>query len=347
MNSRMVLWGALGICLMAFFAWIDAHIAKSALPAGSIYRQGERGYALTADYLRERGYTIRPLSERLFGVRTPASATVIRFANNEGNAVDAPTMSNADRGWVEQGGHLIVAVGNTSCDAELPISTQATSPLLQAIHHVCSPSGLTQLIPPSAAYLLGEKQSPIVGVNYVGKGHITYVATMQWFDDDHLALNDHALLLEILLQSPLQSSQRTVIYADEWSIRHQEYGVSEVFGELRLTPIALLAFFIAALYAWRQRATLGPPDDEPTEIREAAVDGLAAMSHLLATHVPPDTLMTSAEQRFIADVAHRRGITLQACEKIIAPHLGDAAQRSALPIAQRLTRLQTAQDLYS
>jgi hypothetical protein len=259
--------------------WLDGRTLRDEriYPEGSVYETSGSGLSLAFDYLRKRGAAAATLREPLSPAAAPANATVFRIQPRWSSMLLQPK----EEEWIERGGRLVLAVDATHGPLVVAaLSTAAihkTFPVWPGLGRL-APEGSRTFgagLPEEAVTLFARGDAPVVARAPRGQGELVLLAAPEIFHNAHLGSGDHLRLLEALA-----GHDRPILFDEHSHGLGREEGAVDVLLDWGLGPaLALLgATLLAAL--WRDRARLGPAEDDHGEARSDAVhlvDSLALL----------------------------------------------------------------------
>jgi hypothetical protein len=292
--ARAVTWaGALAYFVAALW-WVRGQpgAREQVFPAGSVFNTAPEGVSLARRYLASRagrrGGPARVAAlERPVGEMGPeANAVVLRVRPGPERLT---LLTSAERGWVERGGRLVLALntGYGPVQVAPPPAGAAPDkvfPALAGVRRIEPPVARTlgQGLPLDAHALFAAGGQPVLARWPLGAGDVLMLSAPEAIENGALGKADHLRLLDALA-----GSGRPVYFDEHVHGVESRPGVLDLLASWGLGPaLALLAVAALALL-WRERARLGPAEDDHRERRTEAVDLLDSLALLYDRALSP------------------------------------------------------------
>jgi hypothetical protein len=269
------------LAIAAYFvtalAWLGGRARRDEgiYPEGSIYETSNHGLSLAFEYLQKRGRAASSRREPLSAAAVPTAATVFRI-----QPWGSTMLLHADEDeWVSRGGRLVLAVRATYGPLLLEDASETiekTFPVWPGVQRLAPASSraFRAGLPAEAVTLFAADGEPVVSRLPRGRGEVVLLAAPEIFDNAHLGTADHLLFLEALTDG------RPVFFDEHSHGQAREEGAVDLLLEWGLGPLLVLLGATLLTALWRNRARLGPAEDEHGESRSDAVhlvDSLALL----------------------------------------------------------------------
>jgi hypothetical protein len=293
--ARAVAWGGALAYFAAMLAWVGGRrvAGESLFPAGSSFSTAEAGLSLARRYLAGRvGRPTGParvgVLERPVGEMGPEPDAVVLRARPEKSA-SASLLAPRERAWVERGGRLVLAL---SADyGSLKVAPAAgrgapvkVFPALAGVSRLETPvpRALAQGTPLDAHAIFALGGEPVLVRWPLGRGDVLLLSVPETIENGALARADHLRLLEALA-----GSGRPVYFDEHVHGVESRPGVLDLLASWGLGPALVLLVLAGLALLWRERARLGPPEDDHRERRSEAVDLLDSLARLYDRALSP------------------------------------------------------------
>jgi hypothetical protein len=292
--ARAVAWAGAAAYFAAVLVWMGGRPAGRAqlFPPGSAFSTAETGLSLARRYLaaregREGGPARVGVLERPLGALGPEADAVVLRVRPEGGA--AALLTSAERGWIEGGGRLVLAL--SSGYGPLQVAPAPGHGLPEKVFPAFS--GVRRLEPPvpralaegapldaHAVFTLGAR--PVLMRWPLGRGDVVLLSAPEAIENGALSRADHLRLLEALA-----GSGRPVYFDEHAHGIESRPGVLDLLTAWGLGPALVLMALAAVVLLWRERARLGPAEDDHRERRSEAVDLLESLALLYDRALTP------------------------------------------------------------
>ena len=292
--ERAIAWAGALAYFAAALAWMAAQpgARDQLFPAGSAFNTTEHGLSLARRYLLARAgrpggparvaVLARPVGE----VGPDANAVVLRL--RPGDAA-GPLLTTGERAWVERGGRLVLGLNTAyrSLRVESPAGGAAPEKVFPAFAGVSSleapvPRTLAAGVPLDAHTLFALGGQPVLARWPLGRGEVVLLSVPETIENGALARADHLRLLEALAGSARP------VYFDEYVHGSEGHaGVLDLLTAWGLGPALVLLVLAGLALLWRERARLGPSEDDHRERRSEAVDLLDSLALLYDRALSP------------------------------------------------------------
>jgi hypothetical protein len=306
--ARKLLWVVPALYAAIVFVWIgqDRRLATEVFEKYSVNNTSPLGLSLAHSYLKERGSTdgIRRLTRMIDHAALEPDAVVLRIGpqyptisrppDPEGFVIKKtpppvvpvdgtkPMLTAGEEDWIRGGGRLIMAVDQDYGPLQVSVAVKGEKP--KKVFPVWP--GVEHLAPAQDRIL----NSPILARGHslvtvadaamacripMDRGELILLSIPEVFQNRNIAAADHLKLLQALA-----GAGRTV-YFDEFvhNIR-SELGTMELLARWGFGPLVLLIAAVCVLLFWRNRATIGPPEDDYKETRSEAIDFVDSLAQL-------------------------------------------------------------------
>jgi hypothetical protein len=287
-----VAWGGALAYFAAMLAWIGAEPGRrdQPFPPGSAFNTGDDGLSLAHRYLAARARRaggperVEVLGRSVGETGPAANAVILRVRpGDERPALLTP----AERAWVERGGRLVVALTKTLAGMEVAAASGPATKVFPAL------PGVRRVEPPRprafaagapvdahAIFTIGGR--PALLRWPLGRGDVMLLSVPEAIENAALGRADHLRLLEAL------AGAGRPVYFDEHVHGHESRaGLLELLTSWGLGPALVLLCMIGIALLWRERARLGPPEDDHRETRTEAVDLLDSLARLYDRALTP------------------------------------------------------------
>ncbi|HET8643984.1 MAG TPA: DUF4350 domain-containing protein [Vicinamibacteria bacterium] len=324
-GARAFTWAGALAYFVAALAWVGAQprAGERLFPKGSSFDTSDAGLSLARRYLADRAGRPggpsrvetwgRPLGE----LGPEADAVVLRMAPGERAG---ELFSRGERAWVERGGRLVLGLDR----AYGPL--RVTPAAGRAVKVFPALPGVRRLEPPVARVLGAsaplEAHAVFAAANGaalarwpLGRGEVVLLAVPEALANAALGRADHLGLLDALA-----GAGRPVYFDEHVHGLEARAGALDLLTSWGLGPALVLLALTGIVLLWRERARLGPPEEDRRQRRTEAVDLLDSLALLY------DRALTPAQALRL----YRRGL-----ERIVSAHTGLKGEA----LARRLSEL--------
>jgi len=290
--ARAVTWAGALAYFAAVLLWVRGQpgAREQVFPAGSAFNTAAEGTSLARRYLADRrgragGPARVAVLERPLGEMGPeANAVVLRVRpGGERNVL----LTSTERGWVERGGRLVLALNTTYGPLHVAPAQGAPDKVFPALPGVRRletpvPRTLAQGTPLDAHSIFAVGGKAVLSRWPLGQGEVLMLSAPETIENGALGKADHLRLLE-----GLAGSGRPVYFDEHVHGVESRPGVLDLLASWGLGPALALMALAGLALLWRERARLGPPEDDHRERRSEAVDLLDSLALLYDRALSP------------------------------------------------------------
>jgi hypothetical protein len=292
--ARAVTWAGAAAYFVAALLWLRAQpgARDQVFPAGSTFNTAPEGMSLARRYLAARasragGPARVAVLERPVGEMGPEANAVVLRVRPEGKRL--VLLNPIERGWVERGGRLVLALnagyGPLRLDASAGgAAPEKVFPALAGVRRLEVPVARTlgQGTPLDAHALFAVSGRPVLARWPLGDGEVLILSAPETIENGALGKADHLRLLEALA-----GSGRPVYFDEHAHGVESRPGVLDLLASWGLGPALALLALAGLTLLWRERVRLGPPEDDHRERRSEAVDLLDSLALLYDRALSP------------------------------------------------------------
>jgi hypothetical protein len=203
--------------------------------------------------------------------------------------VGGALLTPLERGWVERGGRLVLAVNEAYGPLKVepaagPGAPEKVFPALAGVRRIEAPVwralGEGTPLDAHAVFTLGGR--PLLARWPLGDGDVLMLSAPEAIENGALGKADHLALLQ-----GLAGSGRPVYFDEHVHGVESRPGVLDLMASWGLGPALVLMSAAGLLLLWRERARLGPPEEDHVERRSEAVDLLDSLALLYGRALSP------------------------------------------------------------
>jgi hypothetical protein len=308
--ARKLLWVVPALYAAVVFVWIgqDRRLATDVFEKYSISNTSPLGLSLAHGYLKERGAAdgVRKLTRMIDHATLESDAVVLRIGPQyptisrppdpesfiqirklpppPAAPVDGtrPVLTAGEEEWVRSGGRLVMAVDQDYGPLQVSVAVKGEKP--KKAFPVWP--GVESLTPMQDRIL----NSPILARGHslitvadaamacripMDRGELILLSIPEIFQNRNIATGDHLKLLQALV-----GAGRTVHFDEFVHNVRSNLGTMELLARWGFGPLVLLIAAVCGLLFWRNRATIGPPEDDYKETRSEAIDFVDSLAQL-------------------------------------------------------------------
>jgi hypothetical protein len=314
--------------------WLGGDVlrAPELFARGSMHATSPEGLSTAAAYLRERGRDVSPLTRELRPDAVDPGSVVFRVHPPAAKALLSPE----DEAWVRAGGRLIVATrerqGPLAVATRAPAPVRKTFPLWPHVRMLApaEPRVFRAGLPAGARTLLAQADEAVLAQIDLGAGEFLLLACPDVLENARLAQGDHAALLEALAGPP----SRPVRFDERVHGQVSDPGLVDLLLGLRLGPTLVLMALAGVVALVRNRARLGPAEDDHEETRQDAVDLVESLARLYDRALRPAEALRLYQDGLRRATAVRLGLAGASLERRVSELTHDVALPEA---AEKIT----------
>ena len=343
--ARAITWAGALAYFVAAVLWVRGQpgAKKQVFPAGSAFNTAGEGTSLARRYLTSRagragGPARVSVLERPVGeMGLEANAVVLRV-RPEGERLTLLTAT--ERGWIERGGRLVLAVNATYGPLRVVAAPAGAAPdkVFPAFAGVRRletpvPRTLAQGTPLDAHAIFALGGQPVLSRWPLGHGDVLMLSAPETIENGALGKADHLRLLEALA-----GSGRPVYFDEHVHGVESRPGVLDLLASWGLGPALALLALAGLTLLWRERARLGPPEDDHRERRSEAVDLLDSLALLYDRALSPAQALRLYRRGLERVVTQQTGLKGAALARRLDDLTGGGDSLAALNDAYRRTQ---------
>lgn len=316
--------------------------APSPFPSGSSYARSDRGAALAAAYLRERGHVVEPLLTSSLDAVAPGSVIFVIDPPHFplGSATGRPLLTLEEERFVEAGGRVVLALDGSVPSIELKELSRATAwvrvrpdwPTVESPEAFGPAKHLSGPWLADAYTVFTAADHPVVARKPMGRGDVVAIASASILQNAWLEDGTNLEFLDALVEG------RRQVYFDEGAhgLGRSE-GITGLLRRWKLLPFlaSLLVLTIAVLV--RRNHPLGRPDRDDHAPPVDAVDLVEALGRLYARSLRDEEALGLHRDHLRRVVSEKTGLSGPALRKRVDTLLagtGASAKSSSTKSAQ-------------
>jgi hypothetical protein len=310
--ERALVWAGVLSYFAGALAWMGALRGEKeqVFPAGSAFNTGSAGASVARRYLEARAgraggpARVAVLGHPLGEPGPEATAVVLRVRPERARSV---LLTGAERAWIERGGRLVLALHGDYGPVRL--TALAAGPAAAKVFPTWP--GVVRLQPAASRVVTGGAPldahtvfaiggRPALLRAALGRGELLLLALPELIENGGLETADH---LPLLLA--LAGAGRPVYFDEHVHGMESRPGIMDLLTGWGFGPALVLLVLVGAVALWRERARLGPEEDDHRERRTEAVDLLDSLAHLY------DRSLTQAQALRLYRRGLERAVSLQ------------------------------------